>query len=518
MSVENRLLRVAQVNSQIGNLSVVPIAAFALALFDEDEVQAFFEANDIDAEALAEDIEKFPELLKLPEFETDEFRLAPYSADLIALQDRYGELFREDPAKFDGKEAMTYLYLMFDSFEHAAIGKVLGFHDVTRENLHKYFADKYQVGPSFFNNQSTALVKVAQSESVEEKRGKYRPVAGAKERMKVKGFIKSVSEEVYDQDEAISVLQRAFATAAVGFRENDKPVGSFLFKGPTGVGKTELAKQTASYMGRPLLRVDMSEYSQDFMVTRLFGSPPGYVNNDEGGILTNFVKEHPDAILLLDEIEEAHSDAFNILLQVMDNARLTSGQMEEVDFSNTLLIMTSNAGTGGKEMMGIGFGEQETRNTADDDLERLFLPKFRNRLDAIVTFNHLTSPTVRRISDKLERGLEEVMARQNMVLHVTDEAHDWLAAKGYDREMGARPLKRLFEREVKNQIADRILDKGPKRGAYVIHAADDGRGLKLQYGAISKLAKEEKPFPLVKTEPSIVPAKVASAAGSRSPH
>ena len=288
VSVQNRLLRVAQINSQIGNLSVVPVAAFALALFEEDDVQSFFEANEIDAEALAEDIEKFPELQKLPDVAPEEEALAPYSADLIALKDRYEELVEQDPVKYEGKEAMVYLYLMFDSFEHAAIGKALGFYDVTHENLLKHFTESYKVGPTFFSTQSTALVKMPQSESVDEKRGKYRPVAGVRERMRVKGFIEDVSKEVYDQEEAISVLQRAFATAAVGFRENDKPVGSFLFKGPSGVGKTELSKQAARVMGRPFLRIDMSEYAQDFAVTRLFGSPPGYVGSDEGWDFNKF--------------------------------------------------------------------------------------------------------------------------------------------------------------------------------------------------------------------------------------
>ena len=242
-----------------------------------------------------------------------------------------------------------------------------------------------------------------------------------------------------------------------GLRDPDKPIGSFLFSGPTGVGKTEVARQLASVMGIPLQRFDMSEYMERHSVSRLIGAPPGYVGYDQGGLLTDAVDQHPHAVLLLDEIEKAHPDLFNILLQIMDNGRLTDHHGKTVDFRNVILIMTTNAGAADMASEGIGFGNVSKEDASEEAVKRMFTPEFRNRLDAIVPFGYLPTEVVARVVDKFILQLELQLADRNVHIELDDEAREWLTARGYDRLYGARPMGRLVQEKTKQPLAEELL-------------------------------------------------------------
>ncbi len=261
---------------------------------------------------------------------------------------------------------------------------------------------------------------------------------------------------VFGQDEAVATLARAVKRGRAGLGGVDRPVGSFLFLGPTGVGKTELAKQLAACLGVPFLRFDMSEYMEKHAVSRLIGAPPGYVGYDQGGQLVESVRKHPHAVLLLDEIEKAHPDVFNVLLQVMDHATLTDNQGREADFRHITVIMTSNVGA--RELSGraIGFADQ-ARGSARREIERLFSPEFRNRLDEIVTFAALPPAVVLRVVDKFVRELEEQLRERKVAIEVSPAARAFLAEKGYDPVFGARPLARVMQTQVKDPLADDLL-------------------------------------------------------------
>ncbi len=245
---------------------------------------------------------------------------------------------------------------------------------------------------------------------------------------------------VYGQDQAIEALAASIKLARAGLREPDKPIGSYLFSGPTGVGKTEVAKQLASSMGIPLQRFDMSEYMERHTVSRLIGAPPGYVGFDQGGLLTDGVDQNPHSVILLDEIEKAHPDLYNILLQVMDHGKLTDHNGKQIDFRNTIIIMTTNAGASEMQKAAIGFGS--TKRTGDDEeaINRLFPPEFRNRLDAIIPFGSLPTPVIHKVVEKFIMQLEAQLAERGVTFELTKEATAWLAIKGYDEKMGARPL------------------------------------------------------------------------------
>ncbi|MEO1038247.1 MAG: ATP-dependent Clp protease ATP-binding subunit ClpA [Pseudomonadota bacterium] len=283
---------------------------------------------------------------------------------------------------------------------------------------------------------------------------------------------------VYGQDEAISKLASAIKLARAGLREPDKPIGSYLFSGPTGVGKTEVARQLSSILGVELLRFDMSEYMERHTVSRLLGAPPGYVGYDQGGQLTDAVDQHPHSVLLLDEIEKAHPDIFNILLQVMDNGALTDANGKKVDFRNVVVIMTTNAGASdaAKEAIGFGRGKREGEDTAA--IERLFTPEFRNRLDAVIPFAGLSQAIVGRIVEKFVLQLEAQLADRNVTFELTEQATSWLAEKGYDSKFGARPLGRVIQEHIKKPLADEILFGQLKKGGVVkvdVDAADEER-------------------------------------------
>nr|WP_312166471.1 ATP-dependent Clp protease ATP-binding subunit ClpA [Phenylobacterium sp.] len=272
---------------------------------------------------------------------------------------------------------------------------------------------------------------------------------------------------VYGQDNAIEQLSAAMKMARAGLRDANKPIGCYLFSGPTGTGKTETARQLASTMGIELLRFDMSEYMERHTVSRLIGAPPGYVGFDQGGLLTDAVDQHPHAVVLLDEIEKAHPDVFNILLQVMDHGVLTDANGKKVDFRNVVLIMTTNAGASDAQRNAIGFGRGKQDDEVDEALKRLFTPEFRNRLDAVVQFKALTQEIIRQVVQKFVMQLEAQLADRHVTIETTEEAADWLAKNGFDELYGARPLARVIQEHIKKPLADEILFGKLVKGGHV---------------------------------------------------
>ncbi len=280
---------------------------------------------------------------------------------------------------------------------------------------------------------------------------------------------------VFGQSSAIEQVSAAMKLARAGLRDPQKPIGAFLFSGPTGVGKTEVAKQLASTLGIEMLRFDMSEYMERHTVSRLIGAPPGYVGHDQGGLLTDAVDQHPHAVVLLDEIEKAHPDVYNILLQVMDNGMLTDAVGKKVDFRNTILIMTTNAGAADNARASIGFGRGKVEGEDEKAIQRLFAPEFRNRLDAIVAFKALDAGTIKSVVTKFILQLEAQLADRNITIELTDEAADWLAKNGFDELYGARPLARTIQEHIKKPLADDILFGRLTRGGHVKVALKDGK-------------------------------------------
>lgn len=276
---------------------------------------------------------------------------------------------------------------------------------------------------------------------------------------------------VYDQDVAIEMLTDSIKMARAGLRDPEKPIGSYLFSGPTGVGKTEVAKQLSKTLGIELVRFDMSEYMERHSVSRLIGTPPGYVGFEQGGLMTDKIDQHPHCVLLLDEIEKAHPDLYNILLQVMDYGKLTDNNGKTVDFRNVILIMTTNAGASDLAKTPIGFGREiggDGDSYADNDaITRAFAPEFRNRLDAIVPFQNLKPETVEKVVDKFVAQLEGQLADKNVEIELSDAARKWLAEKGYDPAMGARPLGRVIQEKVKRPLAEEILFGKLEKGGLV---------------------------------------------------
>jgi ATP-dependent Clp protease ATP-binding subunit ClpA len=277
----------------------------------------------------------------------------------------------------------------------------------------------------------------------------------------------TLKRTVYGQEKAIEALSSSIKLARAGLRDGEKPIGCYLFAGPTGVGKTEVARQLATSLGVELIRFDMSEYMERHTVSRLIGAPPGYVGFDQGGLLTDQIDQHPHSVLLLDEIEKAHPDLFNILLQVMDHGKLTDNNGKQVDFRNVILIMTTNAGAADMARNAYGFTRSKREGDDTEAINKLFAPEFRNRLDAVVSFGHLPKTVVARVVDKFVLQLEAQLADRNVTIELSDEAREWLVENGYDEAMGARPMARLIQQTIKTPLADEVLFGRLKNGGAV---------------------------------------------------
>ncbi|HEX5935871.1 MAG TPA: AAA family ATPase, partial [Pseudorhizobium sp.] len=288
---------------------------------------------------------------------------------------------------------------------------------------------------------------------------------------------KELRSVVYGQDKAIDALATSIKLARAGLREPNKPIGAYVFSGPTGVGKTEVAKQLAASLGVELLRFDMSEYMERHTVSRLLGAPPGYVGFDQGGLLTDSVDQHPHSVVLLDEIEKAHPDIFNILLQVMDHGSLTDHNGKKIDFRNVILIMTTNAGASEMARAAIGFGSSKRTGEDEEALNRLFTPEFRNRLDATIPFAPLPTEVIHKVVQKFVMQLETQLSERNVTFDLHPDAVAWLADKGYDERMGARPLARVIQEHIKKPLANEILFGKLRKGGVVnvtVGKMDDG--------------------------------------------
>ena len=281
---------------------------------------------------------------------------------------------------------------------------------------------------------------------------------------------------IFGQDEAVEKLSSSIKLARAGLRVDEKPVGSFLFSGPTGVGKTEVSKQLAKIMGIEFVRFDMSEYMERHTVSRLIGAPPGYVGYDQGGLLTESVNKHPHSVILLDEIEKAHPEVFNILLQVMDHGTLTDNNGRKADFRNTVVIMTTNTGAQDMSRASMGFQSQDHSTDATEMIKKTFSPEFRNRLDSIIQFNPLPTEVIKTVVDKFLVELQVQLDIQKVQLEVSDEAREWLLENGYDKNMGARPMQRLIQDTIKTVLAEEILfGKLSKAGGTAYVTLEEGK-------------------------------------------
>jgi ATP-dependent Clp protease ATP-binding subunit ClpA len=331
-------------------------------------------------------------------------------------------------------------------------------------------------------DQRKAVIDVAEVEEVVSRMARIPPKSVSKNDSEMLASLPAdLKRVVFGQDSAIDQLAAAIKMARAGLREPQKPIGCYLFAGPTGVGKTEVARSLANVMGIELLRFDMSEYMERHTVSRLIGAPPGYVGYDQGGLLTDGVDQHPHCVLLLDEIEKAHPDLFNILLQVMDHGSLTDANGKKVDFRNVILIMTTNAGAADAARQGIGFGRGKKDEENEEAIKRLFSPEFRNRLDASIHFNGLPPEVVRNVVQKFIIQLEGQLSERNVQIEITDRAADWIAKKGYDESFGARPLARLIQEQVKKPMADELLFGKLKNGGIVKIDIDPQDDTKLKF-------------------------------------
>lgn len=319
----------------------------------------------------------------------------------------------------------------------------------------------------------------------------------------IKSLEADLKRVVYGQDAAIAALSGAIKLSRAGLREPNKPIGSYLFTGPTGVGKTEVTRQLASILGVELHRFDMSEYMERHSVSRLIGAPPGYVGYDEGGLLTDAVMQHPHCVVLLDEIEKAHPDLFNVLLQVMDHGTLTDANGRKVDFRNVILVMTTNAGASDAAKNSIGFGRGRKDDEQEEALKRLFTPEFRNRLDSVITFGGLTPEIIERVVEKFVLQLEVQLADRNVTIELATGARDWLAKRGFDAEFGARPLARVISEHVKKPMAEELLFGKLSKGG-TVKIGHDKKKDELTFKYVDEKPAKRKPKPAGKGKPEKV--------------
>jgi ATP-dependent Clp protease ATP-binding subunit ClpA len=313
----------------------------------------------------------------------------------------------------------------------------------------------------------------------------------ASDRTKLNTLTDRLKEVVFGQDEAIQSLVTAIKRSRAGLGAPGRPVGSFLFTGPTGVGKTEVARQLAVVMGVEFMRFDMSEYMEKHAVARLIGAPPGYIGFEQGGLMTDGIRKHPYSVLLLDEIEKAHQDMYNILLQVMDHATLTDNNGKKADFRNVILIMTSNAGAREMSTQSIGFREitKDPAAKGKKAIEQFFSPEFRNRLDGIISFHALDVKIMARIVDKFIAEINDQLSVRRVTLTISDEVRLWLAEKGHDAIYGARPLARLIQTDIKDKVADEILFGKIDRGGEIFVDLQDGELVFSYHSSTARVAE-----------------------------
>ena len=294
------------------------------------------------------------------------------------------------------------------------------------------------------------------------------------DKAQLQGLADKLKMVVFGQDPAIDALSTSIKLARAGLRDGSKPIGSFLFAGPTGVGKTEVSRQLAKVLGVELVRFDMSEYMERHTVSRLIGAPPGYVGYDQGGLLTEAVNKQPHSVILLDEVEKAHPDVFNLLLQVMDHGTLTDNNGRKADFRNVILIMTTNAGAELMSRASIGFADQNHQTDGMEAIKKMFTPEFRNRLDSIVQFGELTMDVIKTVVDKFLVQLQSQLDEKKVFLDIDDDAREWLAVNGYDAKMGARPMDRLIQEKIKKPLAEEVLFGGlSEKGGTVFISVED---------------------------------------------
>ncbi|MDE0346990.1 MAG: AAA family ATPase, partial [Boseongicola sp.] len=343
-------------------------------------------------------------------------------------------------------------------------------------------------------------IGVAQIETVVAKIARIPPKNVSKDDATVlKDLEASLKRVVFGQERAIEALASAIKLSRAGLREQEKPIGNYLFAGPTGVGKTEVARQLADVLGVELLRFDMSEYMEKHAVSRLIGAPPGYVGFDQGGLLTDGVDQHPHCVLLLDEIEKAHPDVFNILLQVMDHGKLTDHNGRAVNFRNVVLIMTSNAGASDMARAAVGFGRDRREGEDTEAIERMFTPEFRNRLDAVISFAPLPAEVILQVVEKFVLQLEAQLMDRGVHIELTRRAAEWLANKGYDDKMGARPLARVIQEEIKKPLAEELLFGKLAKGG-IVRVGVKGGELELRIERRTKRLSSRKRPPLLTAE------------------
>ncbi len=353
----------------------------------------------------------------------------------------------------------------------------------------------------FSDSKRRKVIGLKEIESVVAKIARIPPKSVSKDDAEtLRDLERTLKRVVFGQDKAVEALCSAIKLARAGLREPEKPIGNYLFAGPTGVGKTEVAKQLASSLGVELLRFDMSEYMEKHAVSRLIGAPPGYVGFDQGGLLTDGIDQHPHCVLLLDEIEKAHPDVFNILLQVMDHGKLTDHNGRQVDFRNVILIMTSNAGASDMQKAAIGFGRD--RRTGEDTaaIERTFTPEFRNRLDAVVSFAPLAKETIFQVVEKFVLQLEAQLLDRGVHIELSPEAATWLGEKGYDDKMGARPLGRVIQEHIKKPLAEELLFGRLTKGGLVrVEVENDAIKLVIAEPEKPRIGSQKQP-PLLTAE------------------